>query len=131
MIEKPEDYELFHYGVKGMKWGVRLSKNSTSGTSGTSSEGSSRKPLSDKTKTNLKTAGKVAGATAMLAGTAAVSTILAKRGMVSISDSNKFASATAMNVGAQFVKNNTDYMVLTNLVDQISGRTTQYRYRKG
>ena len=26
MIEKPEDYELFHYGVRGMKWGVQ--KNS-------------------------------------------------------------------------------------------------------
>lgn len=23
MAESPEDYELFHYGVKGMKWGVR------------------------------------------------------------------------------------------------------------
>lgn len=23
MSDKPEDYELFHYGVKGMKWGVR------------------------------------------------------------------------------------------------------------
>ena len=25
MAESPEDYELFHYGVKGMKWGVRKS----------------------------------------------------------------------------------------------------------
>lgn len=25
MTESPEDYELFHYGVKGMKWGVRKS----------------------------------------------------------------------------------------------------------
>lgn len=25
MAETPEDYELFHYGVKGMKWGVRRS----------------------------------------------------------------------------------------------------------
>ena len=23
MNDSPEDYELFHYGVKGMKWGVR------------------------------------------------------------------------------------------------------------
>lgn len=23
MTESPEDYELFHYGVRGMKWGVR------------------------------------------------------------------------------------------------------------
>lgn len=23
MSQTPEDYELFHYGVKGMKWGVR------------------------------------------------------------------------------------------------------------
>lgn len=23
MTESPEDYELFHYGIKGMKWGVR------------------------------------------------------------------------------------------------------------
>ena len=23
MADSPEDYELFHYGVKGMKWGVR------------------------------------------------------------------------------------------------------------
>ena len=123
MTESPEDYELFHYGVKGMKWGVRRSKNPTSE--------SSRKPLSDKTKTNLKAAGKVAGATAMLAGTAAVSTILARRGMVSISESNKFAASKAMNIGAQFVKDNTDYMVLTRLVDQISGGSTQYRYRQG
>lgn len=25
MTESSEDYELFHYGVKGMKWGVRKS----------------------------------------------------------------------------------------------------------
>lgn len=25
MTESPEDYALFHYGVKGMKWGVRKS----------------------------------------------------------------------------------------------------------
>ena len=25
MTETAEDYELFHYGVKGMKWGVRTS----------------------------------------------------------------------------------------------------------
>lgn len=26
MTESPEDYELFHFGVKGMKWGVRRSR---------------------------------------------------------------------------------------------------------
>ena len=30
MIEKPEDYELFHYGVKGMKWGVQRSSSASS-----------------------------------------------------------------------------------------------------
>lgn len=28
MIENPEDYELFHFGVKGMKWGVRRERPS-------------------------------------------------------------------------------------------------------
>ena len=30
MIEKPEDYELFHYGVKGMKWGVQKNSSASS-----------------------------------------------------------------------------------------------------
>ena len=30
MTESPEDYELFHYGVKGMKWGVRKDSSSSS-----------------------------------------------------------------------------------------------------
>lgn len=29
MTESPEDYELFHYGVKGMKWGVRRDSSSS------------------------------------------------------------------------------------------------------
>lgn len=29
--ERPEDYELFHYGVKGMRWGVRRPVDSTTG----------------------------------------------------------------------------------------------------
>lgn len=28
MTQNPEDYELFHYGVKGMKWGVRRERPS-------------------------------------------------------------------------------------------------------
>ena len=30
MIEKPEDYELFHYGVTGMKWGVQKNSSASS-----------------------------------------------------------------------------------------------------
>lgn len=30
MTYLPEDYELFHFGVKGMKWGVRKSEDATS-----------------------------------------------------------------------------------------------------
>lgn len=30
MTESPEYYELFHYGVKGMKWGVRKDSSSSS-----------------------------------------------------------------------------------------------------
>ena len=29
MAETPEDYELFHYGVKGMKWGVQRDSSSS------------------------------------------------------------------------------------------------------
>ena len=29
MTASPEDYELFHYGVKGMKWGVRRDSSSS------------------------------------------------------------------------------------------------------
>lgn len=29
MSDNPEDYELFHYGVKGMKWGVRNKEKSS------------------------------------------------------------------------------------------------------
>lgn len=31
MEETPEDLELFHYGVKGMKWGIRRPVNSSTG----------------------------------------------------------------------------------------------------
>ena len=30
MAESPEDYELFHYGVKGMKWGVQKNSSASS-----------------------------------------------------------------------------------------------------
>lgn len=28
MTDKPEDYELIHYGIKGMKWGIRRKTDS-------------------------------------------------------------------------------------------------------
>lgn len=31
MSETPEDYELFHYGTKGMKWGVRKDRGGSGG----------------------------------------------------------------------------------------------------
>lgn len=31
MTESSEDYELFHYGVKGMKWGVRKDRGGSPG----------------------------------------------------------------------------------------------------
>lgn len=30
MTESPEDYELFHYGVKGMKWGIQKNSSASS-----------------------------------------------------------------------------------------------------
>ena len=30
MTESPEDYELFHYGIKGMRWGVRKDSSGSS-----------------------------------------------------------------------------------------------------
>ena len=41
MAENPENYELLHYGVKGMRWGVRRPVNSSTGLV---SKGSPTKP---------------------------------------------------------------------------------------
>lgn len=59
--------ELYHHGVKGMKWGVRRYTNSGGSLT---TEGKKHKGLTDKQKTALKVTGAVLG-TAALAGVTA------------------------------------------------------------
>ena len=54
MAESSEDYELFHYGVKGMKWGVRRDKNRV-----TASSPSAERDYSDLSKKEQRKAGKI------------------------------------------------------------------------
>lgn len=56
MSHKPEDLELFHYGVKGMQWGVRRNRkggvttSTKSGNSRSSGIATGRKPSADHRK---------------------------------------------------------------------------------
>lgn len=54
MTETAEDYELFHYGVKGMKWGVRRDRDRV-----TAASPSAKRDYSDLSKKEQRKAGKV------------------------------------------------------------------------
>lgn len=71
----PETYEdyLAHYGVKGMKWGVRKGRRSGSKASRTSNSPASK-------RNRKETAKKVAKAAAITAGAAAATYVVAKHG---------------------------------------------------
>lgn len=56
--DSPEDYELFHYGVKGMRWGVRRKNKDARGSSEPATPSKVRKS-SDLSKAERKTAEKI------------------------------------------------------------------------
>lgn len=79
--------ELYHYGVKGMKWGVRRQRNTTG--KATTKKGTKKKGLSDGQKTALK----IGAATAVAAGSAYVAYRIYKNGGIG----NKKVSAVSGN----------------------------------
>ncbi len=100
------DEFLEHWGVKGMKWGIRNQKFNTS-------DNSSR---NRKIKKFVIGAGVVSGATF-------VGALLGRRGHISISQAqsmaNKKGAQALRDIGRQFVKDDIDKKVVFNYARQV------------
>lgn len=79
--DPPQEDELYHHGVKGMKWGrrkQRVLKGRSTG-SGKKSNTKTQKKMSDASKQKIK---KIAKTTAVVAGKVAIGTLLGSYGAI-------------------------------------------------
>lgn len=97
---------LVHYGVKGMKWGVRRTDAQLARARGKSGASNSKTSDADKEKRRA-TAKKVATATAAVVTVAAAATIYAKNKDVIDSFVSKYANKAAK--GIELAKNEAEY----------------------
>lgn len=135
----PEDI-LAHYGVKGMRWGVRKERPSGRAARGEAinkkrveagkaplpmkadrrakldalrnkKESQPKKALSPKTKKTMAVVASVGGAALISAGSLAVGKQLGARGKYTMQEMNLYAARHAGRVGSEFIKDNIDFEV--------------------
>lgn len=117
-FEKPySPEELVHFGVKGMKWGIRKNQESSSQTNSGNSQKSSR--LTDRQKKVLKGTAIIAGTLVLTAGTVYAKPTLSQNGKGSFKKVSQ--NAKTMKKGAEATRK-----VLQEPTDLIYGTRAKY-----
>lgn len=112
--------ELRHFGVKGMRWGVRKNSQNTAGETSVGSPAKKTKRQPSERKEKLKRAAKVgaaAGAASAIAlGAGFVGHKLGSKDKYTMDQMNLYAARQAGNLAVHFIKDNIDFNVALNEV---------------